>query len=231
MLSEEILSHAEKIRTYMKMNHDIKKSEVIFVLGSHDMSVARYAVDLIHQWYGDYLLVSWKSNISHEWQWVMEKKMREELGVIWNEAHQMKQIALDKWVPEEKILVEDQATNTELNIKYWYKVLKKQWLQNSSILFVHKPYMERRTYATLMKQRPWDNSSIKVVSEPISFLEYRKWPIDDEVLINFLVWDLDRIIKYPYAPYEYQIAQEVSDEVLISFEFLKSKGFTKRIIS
>lgn len=76
-----------------------------------------------------------------------------------------------------------------------------------------------------------DNSSIKVVSEPISFLEYRKWPIDDEVLINFLVWDLDRIIKYPYAPYEYQIAQEVSDEVLISFEFLKSKGFTKRIIS
>lgn len=156
MLSEEVLSHAEKIRTYMKMNHDIKKSEVIFVLGSHDMSVARYAVDLMHQWYGDYLLVSWKSNISHEWQWVMEKKMREELGVIWNEAHQMKQIALDKWVPEEKILVEDQATNTELNIKYWYKVLKKQWLQNSSILFVHKPYMERRTYATLMKQRPWD---------------------------------------------------------------------------
>jgi hypothetical protein len=96
---------------------------------------------------------------------------------------------------------------------------------------VHNPYMERRTYATLMKKRPWNRNSITVISEPISFLEYRKWPIDDKVLINFLVWDLDRIIKYPYPPYEYQIFQEIPDEIIESFEFLKSRGFAKRVIS
>lgn len=231
MISQETLSHAENIRNYMKINHELKKSKIIFVLWSHDMSVARYAVELMHKWYGNYLLVSWKSNVSHEWQWVMEKKMREELGVTWNEAHQMRQIALDAGIPSEQILVEDQATNTELNIKYGYKILKKQWLHDSTILFIHKPYMERRTYATLMKQRPWSKSSITVVSEPISFSEYRKWPIDDKVLINFLVWDLDRIIKYPHPPYEYQVFQEVPDEILVSFEVLKSMGFTKRVIS
>jgi uncharacterized SAM-binding protein YcdF (DUF218 family) len=56
----------------------------------------------------------------------MEKKMREELGVTGNEAHQMKQIALEAGIAEQQILVEDQATNTELNIRYGYEILKKQ---------------------------------------------------------------------------------------------------------
>lgn len=81
-----------------------------------------------------------------------------------------------------------------------------------------------------LKQRPWDEKNITVVSKSTGYLDYRKRPIDDEFLINFLVWDLDRIIKYPHSPYEYQIFQEVPAEVMGAFDVLKNSWFTKRLL-
>ena len=46
------------LRDYMLMHHEMKESDVIFVLGSHDTQVADRAVELYFQGYAPYILFS-----------------------------------------------------------------------------------------------------------------------------------------------------------------------------
>ena len=238
MVSQEALKHAEVIFEYMKMDTKVESAEVIFVLWSHDLSVAKYAGLLYHQWMWSKVLVSWShtavTKVAKNYANQSDQAMttRKKLWVDENEAQLMKKVLLWVWVPEDDILIEDQATNTELNITYWYQKLKERRLENSSILVLQKPYMVRRVYATLMKQRPWESTNnLTVWSESVSFQGYvNDIQISLEEFLTFLVGDLDRIIKYPYPPYEFQIKQEVPKSVLESFEYLKSAWYTSRLL-
>ena len=58
-ISQEVITHLQVLRNYMIMWHELKKSDLIFVLCSYDTRVAERAAELYHAWYADTILVSW----------------------------------------------------------------------------------------------------------------------------------------------------------------------------
>ena len=97
---------AEKIWQYHLMNHQLIKADAILVLCSHDTRVAERAAELFHQRWAPLLIFSGG------------------LGAItrdiWSdpEANQFAGIAIKLGVPKDKILIENQSSNTGENILF-----------------------------------------------------------------------------------------------------------------
>lgn len=87
--------------------------------------------------------------------------------------------------------------------------------------------MERRTYATFMRQ--WPNKQCIVTSPAISFDEYPNDVISYSDLINVMLGDLQRIRVYP--DFEYAIEQSIPDDVWLAFQSLVDIGFTEHLLS
>jgi uncharacterized SAM-binding protein YcdF (DUF218 family) len=52
-------------------------------------------------------------------------------------------------VPADKMLVEDQSTNTGENVRFSRALLAARGIPAQTLLLVQKPYMERRTYGRI----------------------------------------------------------------------------------
>jgi|GEM_PF-2398294 len=84
----------------------------------------------------------------------------------------MSQILIEKGIPYQNIILEPQASNTAANMKYSYEICKRY--NRKTVIIVHHPRVERRTYATAMKQlykkrRP---SKIMITSLDINLNDY-----------------------------------------------------------
>lgn len=207
---------AKILRNYHLMSQEIRKSDIIFLLGSHDPHVARYAANLWHKWYAPYLVVSW--GVMHP------------AGVLENdepilEAIWLANIIMKEWVPASAIIIEPQAKNTGENCIYTKQLLEKKGIAHTTAIAVQKPYMERRTYATIKAQRP--DLDIAVTSSPVSYEKYCTM-IDKERFLNAMVWDLQRIKLYPAK--WFQITQEIPTEVRNAFEKLVALWYTKHLV-
>src|SRR5262249_44372618 len=98
-----------------------------------------------------------------------------------SEAETFGDEAIRLGVPSEKIILETRSTNTGENIRFTQAILKERGIQLRKMILVQKPYMERRTYATFMKQWAHDDDKtiqIFVTSPQISFEAY---PDDKDV--------------------------------------------------
>jgi len=211
---------AKKIWDYMLMNHKLKKSDAIFVLGSIDERVPRYAASLFLEGYADLLIISGGSAHGND---LLATNWAED-----TEAEHFANIAQDMGVPKERIIIEDKATNTGENIRFTQKLLEEQGIQISSFILVQKPYMGRRTYATFKKQWQGD-AEITVASPPIRFEDYFDSENPKEMIVNIMVGDLQRIKEYPALGY--QIEQEIPEDVWSAWQNLVDLGFDKHLIS
>lgn len=136
-------------------------------------------------------------------------------------------------VPDKAIVVEPRSTNTGENVRFTYMLLEKQGLLEDikSFILVQKPYMERRTYATFLKQWPGAEIEEKVkfsVTSPE--LEWDQYPDKEnprELVINVMVGDLVRIRDYPAKGF--QISQEIPLEVWAASERLIHAGYTEHL--
>jgi len=142
------------------------------------------------------------------------------------EADQFAAIAIQKGVPSDAILVENQSTNTGENILLTQVLLKKKGLEPHSFIVVQKPYMERRSYATFKKH--WPDKELMVTSPQMPMLEYATDEIPLEKVINIMAGDLQRIKLYPSKGF--QIHQEIPAPVWNAYEKLLSLGFDKHLI-
>jgi hypothetical protein len=95
-----------------------------------------------------------------------------------------------------------------------------------SFIFVQKPYMERRSYATFKKH--WPGKRLIVTSPQISFETYPTEEIPLERVINIMVGDLQRIKFYPEKGF--QIFQEIPADVWQACEQLIASGFNKHLM-
>lgn len=136
-------------------------------------------------------------------------------------------------VMEEKILLEEEATNTGENIVFSYDVLKGRGLLDSisTITLVQMPFMERRTYATFQKQWPGEMNRLSRVVVTSPNIELSSYPnadvgnIDD--IIGMMIGCLDRIKNYPKLGY--QIEQNIPEEVLnVGKKLLQSGIYVKK---
>jgi uncharacterized SAM-binding protein YcdF (DUF218 family) len=213
-MNKEIVDLGKKLWNYHQMNLPLSKSDCILALGSHDLRVAERAAELFLQGFAPLLIMSGGlGNFTQE---------------IWTEkeADKFAAIAIEKGVPADAILIENNSTNTGENILFTQKLLQQKGLDLESFIVVQKPYMERRSYATFKKH--WPDKKLTVTSPQISFEEYPTAEIPLERVINIMVGDLQRIKLYPEKGF--QIFQEIPPEIWSASERLIQLGFDKHLM-
>lgn len=214
MVNSEIFSLAQILWDYHHMNHSLAKSDCILALGSHDLRVAERAADLYLEGWAPLIIMSGGlGNLTKE---------------MWNvaEADQFAEIAIQRSIPAENIVIENRSTNTGENILFTQQLLQSKGLNPQTFILVQKPYMERRSYATFKKH--WPYKKLLVTSPQISFKTYPTLSIPLEKVINIMTGDLQRIKLYPGKGF--QIYQEIPADVWDAYEKLIDAGFNEHLI-
>lgn len=194
---------------YMLMRHELEPCDLILVLGSNDVRVAEHGARLWLQGLAPKLLFSGNVGI-----------LTRELFGGKPEAEVFAGVARELGVPEEAILIEPRSTNTGENIVFSRELLEQEGLDPQRFIVVQKPYMERRAYATFMKQ--WPGKDIRISSPPMDWDSYPNDLLPKEVILPILVGDLQRIRLYPEKGF--QIPQEIPEEVWTAYEELVRRG-------
>lgn len=208
---QDHLSHAKNIWAYLGPDYTVKKSDLMLVLGSSDLSVANYASAFWFKNLAAYIVVSGGFG-----------KLTKEMWAV-SEARKFSQIMMGNGVPEEKIILEEKATNTGENIGNAKKLIADLGLPANSGILITKPYMKRRAFNTASKQ--WSEANWSVAAEAISFEDYLIKQDDPQNFISIMVGDLQRIKIY--AESGFQIRDEVPQEVWESFEALVQLGYDR----
>lgn len=206
--------YAKIIWDYMLMNQKLEKADAILVLGSSDLRKAEYAAKLYHEGWAPLVIFSGGEGRNTSGLWGM------------TEAEKFASVAMEHGVPEEAILLEKRSTNTGENIQFTRQLLEEKDIHPKKIIVAQKPYMERRTYATFMKQ--WPGMDFIVTSPQISFDDYVQGNHPLEFTISMLVGDLQRIKEYPALGF--QIEQEIPENVWLAYDALVEQGFTQQLI-
>ncbi|MCM3869675.1 MAG: YdcF family protein [Pyrinomonadaceae bacterium] len=218
-MANRVHALAEKIWRYHLMNHQLSQADVILVLCSHDIRVAERGAQLFHAKWAPLLIFSGGlGTITKD---------------IWDEpeADQFAEIAVGLGVPKDKILIENQSSNTGENILFTRQLLAEKNLDPVRFILVQKPYMERRSFATFRKL--WPEKEVIVTSPQVSFDAYlrhyaSKYLTRDDV-ISIMVGDLQRIKLYPEKGF--QIYQKIPDDVWSAYEELVQSGYNQRLIT
>lgn len=212
-------SAAQKIWDYMLMHQELKKADVILVLGCRDTQVAERAAQLYLDGWSPILLFTGSGSIHNH------KPGREKFNGS-TEAEVFADIAIKMGVPREATIIENESQNTGQNYEFSIKKLRQHNIDPKRMILVQKPYMERRTYATGKIWLP--NIELIVTSPQVSFDEYLTKYADRETALNTMVGDLQRIKEYPKKGF--QIEQDIPKDVWVAYEFLIGQGYTKRLI-
>jgi uncharacterized SAM-binding protein YcdF (DUF218 family) len=213
-LDEDILKQAQILWDYLKLGQPLQKADCVIAMGSHDLRVAEYAAQLVLDGWAPLLVCSGglgrlTENIWHE-----------------SEARKFARVAEKTGIPINQILIEDKSSNTAENLKFSQALLIKNKISISSAIWVHKPYMERRVWATVGVV--WPELQSIVSSPPFALMDYptRDMPMGD--VIQIMVGDFHRIMVY--AEKGYQIAQEIPENVMFAFNYLVGRKFGKHLV-
>jgi len=205
---------ARRIWDYHHLHHDLEEAGAIIALGSHDLRVAERAADVY--------LAGWAPIL------VCTGYLGSLTRGVWQqpEAALFTEVAVDRGVPRDKILVEDRATHTGENVAFSRRLLAERGIPVTRVIAVQKPYMERRTWATFRKV--WPEIDVRVTSPQISFANYPNSEISRDDVIHIMVGDLQRVMIYGRKGY--QIPQDVPDDVLDAYHRLVARGYTKHLV-
>lgn len=214
MINNATLTLAKTLWDYHHVNHTLKKSDCILVLGSHDTRVAEYAADLWLEKWAPLLIMSGGLGRLTEGVWTE------------TEADKFARIAIEKGVDPAALLIENKSTNTGENIILTQVLLQQKNLTPQSFIVVQKPYMERRSYATFKKH--WPDKQLSVTSPQIPFKEYATPQISLERVVHIMVGDLQRIKVY--AEKGFQVHQEIPAHVWQAYEQLVALGYNNQLI-
>lgn len=215
-LTPEIMELTQTIWDYSLLHHNLEKSDVIMVLGSHDVGPLYRAIEVFQAGYSNKLLFSGGVLCKHP----NNSKAQ-------TEAEYYRDLAIAAGIPEGKIIIENQSTNTGENLLFSKKILEDLKIPHQNIILVQKPYMERRTFATACAQ--WIGPKFFITSESISMEDFfSKEDMDLEKTIHTMVGDLQRIREYPKKGF--QIYQEIPDNVWSAYARLIELGFNQRLI-
>jgi len=210
----ETLKAAKTLWNYLKLGQPLKKCDCVIAMGSHDLRVAEYAASLVLNDWAPLLVCSGG----------LGRLTRE----VWQESEAVKfaRIAEIAGIPKERIQVEDRSTNTGENLLFSKSLLEKKGIVIYSAILVHKPYMERRAYATAKWY--WPELEITMASPQIPFENYANPEIPMDEIIHIMVGDFQRILVYPEKGF--QAKQEVTEEAMQAFNYLKEKGFIRHLV-
>ncbi|MGW6445162.1 YdcF family protein [Lentzea sp. NPDC055074] len=211
---DEVRDDVLTLWNYHDMRHEVRRTDIGIGLGSHDIGVALRAVALYHAGFVPRLLFTGANAPT-----TVKRFPR-------GEAVHYREYALEQGVPDERILIETQATNTAENFELSKKVLASNGIEVSSAVLVSRPYQERRSYATCRKL--WPELDIVCTSYRPPIDEYVAGIGDVDFVISMLVGDTQRMSLFAEAGYA--IPQEIPNEVTEAFNRLVEAGYTQRLI-
>src|SRR5690606_3141694 len=135
-LPPDIHTAAIELWNHLRLGLPPVPADGMLVFGSNDLRVASHAADLYLRGFAPWILFSGaRGRMTEHWERT--------------EAEEMARVARGHGVPDEAILIENRATNTGENIRYSKELLEEKGRNPSTMIVVHKPYMERRTIAAL----------------------------------------------------------------------------------
>lgn len=217
-MNDHVRSLAERLWHYHQLHHTLQRADAILVLCSHDTRVAERGAQLFLEKWAPLLIFSGGLGAITRAMWSEP------------EADQFARIAVEMGVPEHRILVENESTNTGENVAFTRRLLAEQGIEPERLILVQKPYMERRSYATFRKL--WPEKEIIVTSPRASFDEYLRAYTNPELspddVVSIMVGDLQRIQIYPRKGF--QIPQDVPDDVRAAYEELVSAGYDRHLV-
>ena len=218
MLDARLRPFVERIWSYHQLGHELVRSDAIMVLCSHDTSVAEYAAQLFLDGWAPLLIFSGGAGA------ITQRLFTEP------EADRFAAIAISLGVPADRIIIENQSTNTGENVQFTRQLLAARAIDMRTLILVQKPYMERRTFATFRKV--WPEPSICVTSPRVSLDHYLRHYANEALspddVISIMVGDLQRIRLYPDKGF--QIPQPIPDDVWVAFRELVAAGYDRHLI-
>jgi uncharacterized SAM-binding protein YcdF (DUF218 family) len=216
-MTDEALRHARVIWDYHQLRHEPIPAGVIVALGTNDLRVAEFAADLYLRGYGSTLLCT--GGFAHQ---------GDLLATPWDktEAEMYADAAGSRGVPRDRILLEKCATNTAENIRFSRDLLARGGLRPRNIILAVKPFMQRRTWATLAVE--WPEMPATVASPDCSLDDYFTDELTPEKIVNILMGDLQRI--WVYARRGWSAPQPIPTAVQEAYRQLVALGFTKHLI-
>lgn len=222
---------------YLCLRHDLtSRHSVIVCLGSNDIRAAQHSAELYHKGLAPWLLFTGGMGTGMHSGANLLSWTEPEAVVFAREAERL-------GVPSASIIVEDKATNTGENIRFSHGLLEERGIDTTNgLIIVTKPQMGRRAYATFSKQWPTSGQNgqlppeVKLPPPIVCSSQVAGWPeyiigsnIERDDLIAILVGDLQRIWKYAFPPTDFQIPQDVPQDVKEAFDILAQK-FTANLI-
>ncbi|MEZ8140703.1 hypothetical protein A1OO_12965 [Enterovibrio norvegicus FF-33] len=209
-MPSRIYKHLETLWDYHQLGHAPQPSDCIFILGSNDVRVAEYAAALYRQGFAPYVMVSGGFG----------RFTKDEFDKT--EAETFADVLMDEGVPESAIILETKATNTGENVSFGYQVMLEKGHDFKRFLLVQKPFMERRAYATFVKQWPGQYNRALVTSPPLSLVEYPTDNIPFDRVVEATLADFERVRDYPAQGY--QIEQTIPAHVTAAYDEIKKQG-------
>ncbi|BCL70124.1 hypothetical protein TUMSATVNIG1_20830 [Vibrio nigripulchritudo] len=207
-MSTRLYQHIETLWDYMQMHQHIQKADCIFCMCSNDERVAEYAAQLYLDGIASKLIFSGAQG-----------RLTEGLFDV-TEAEHFADIAKQLGVPESDIVLETKATNSGENVAFTASILEQLDFAPEKVLLVQKPYMERRAYATFVKQWKLPYREVYVTSPGGRFLDYFNDTIPSNLVIEALLGDFERIQTYPEKGF--QIKQEIPESVMRAYNNIKA---------
>lgn len=218
MIDTRTWSLVERIWNYHRLNHQLKRADVILVLCSYDTIVAERGAELyLEGWAPRLIFAGGQGAITRR---------------FWREPESeiFARIAVRMGVPEDRILKETRSTNTGENVLYTKQLLADKGLDPQTFIVVQKPYMERRSYATFRKI--WPEKEVVVTSPQLPLddylTRYSHEALQIDEIISIMVGDLQRVKVYPDKGF--QIHQDIPDDVWKAFGELVAAGYDKHLI-
>ena len=218
LMDAHLRTLVETLWRYHQLGHEIVQADTILVLCSHDKAVAERGAQLYLEGWAPLLVFSGGlgSITRHLWSEP--------------EADQFAAVAVAMGVPEGRILIENESTNTGENGAFTKRMLAQRGLDPRSFIVVQEPYMERRSYATFKKV--WPEKDVAVTSPRVSLDEYLERysnaALSADEVIGIMVGDLQRILVYPARGF--MTRQRVPPAVRRAFEVLVRAGYTQHLL-
>jgi uncharacterized SAM-binding protein YcdF (DUF218 family) len=211
----EIDELAQKLLDYMRLDMPVHKSDVIVGMGTLDNRVAERSAQLFLDGLADLLVFTGGFG--------RITKNRHTTS----EAERFRDIAISMGVPVDKIVIETESSNTGDNIVFTQRLLASRLDDLHSVIFVTKPYMERRVRATFKKQWVGRQPEMIVTSPQFTYEEYFNEVISKDLFLNVLVSDVQRVKIYVERGYQAQ--EEIPQDVWDAYERLVELGYDKQL--
>ncbi len=204
------LMKAGEIWEYMSALKSCRKSDAIVICCSYDLRVCDHACDLVKDGISETLVISGKFG---NWtQHVWEK----------TEAEIFYERAIKNGISENQILMEQEATSFGENICYSKALIPHA----STVTFTSKPNSLLRLKLSAEARWPEVNS---IVSCPdIIFPTEVSNIIGIWGVINEMVGDIDRILKYPEKGF--QASHVLPERIMQNWGYLIDQGFTAHLL-